>query len=194
MRSDGGWTVFQRRTGEPLSFNRKWQAYKEGFGRLTNDHWLGLQKVFLLTKNKKSTLRVDLWDFEGGSAFAEYNNFRLGNEKTAYKLHVGKYNGNAGDAIRGAYPGIDQNGYGFSTIDRDNDGCRPCIFGDIAQTRCTDRTASGWWFSKCGSADLNGHWHPSGDHIGWASGLHWETWKSVPYSAKASRMMIKSEL
>ncbi|KAM6895927.1 angiopoietin-4-like [Xenentodon cancila] len=194
MRSDGGWTVFQRRTGEPLSFNRKWQAYKEGFGRLTNDHWLGLQKVFLLTKNKSSTLRVDLWDYEGGSAFAEYNNFRLGNEQTAYKLHVEEFNGTAGDAIRGAYPGLDQNGYGFSTIDRDNDGCRPCIFGDIARTRCTDITASGWWFSKCGSADLNGDWHPSGDHIGWASGLHWQTWKSVPYSAKASRMMIKSEL
>ncbi|XP_061570646.1 angiopoietin-4-like [Cololabis saira] len=192
MLWDGGWTVFQRRTGEPLSFEKNWQAYKNGFGRPTNDHWLGLEKVFLLTKKKRWTLRVDLWDFEGGSAFAEYKNFRLGNERTAYKLHVGQYRGNAGDAIRGAYPGIDQNGYGFSTIDRDNDGCNPCIFGDIARDRCVDTKYSGWWFSKCGSADLNGEWHPSGDNIGWASGLHWETWKSVPYSAKASRMMIKS--
>lgn len=41
-------------------------------------------------------MRVDLWDHEDGTAFAEYKNFRLGNEKTAFKLHVGKYRGNAG--------------------------------------------------------------------------------------------------
>ncbi|CAK6959929.1 angiopoietin-related protein 5-like [Scomber scombrus] len=194
MQSDGGWTVFQKRSGGAVSFNRKWAAYKNGFGSLTHDHWLGLQKVFSLTKNKTKrwSLRVDLWDHEGGTAFAEYGHFRLGNGKTAFKLHVRKYNGNAGDAIRGAYPGIDQNGYGFSTIDRDNDGCSPCIFGDIAERECSSSDGGGWWYSRCGSASLNGDWHPAGDHIGWASGLHWKTWKTpAPYSVKATRMMIK---
>ncbi|XP_023205492.1 angiopoietin-related protein 5-like isoform X1 [Xiphophorus maculatus] len=195
MNSGGGWTVFQRRSGGSVSFDRKWAAYKNGFGNLTQDHWLGLRKVFALTKNqsKKWILRVDLWDHEGGTAFAEYKNFRLGNEKTAFKLHVGKYSGDAGDAIRGAYQGIDQNGYGFSTVDRDNDGCSPCLFGDIVETKCSLSEGGGWWYSRCGSASLNGHWHPSGEHIGWASGLHWLTWKPpAPYSAKATRMMIKS--
>ncbi|XP_035987261.1 angiopoietin-related protein 5-like isoform X1 [Fundulus heteroclitus] len=195
MTSDGGWTVFQRRSGGSVSFNRKWVAYKNGFGNLTEDYWLGLKKVFALTKkkSKKWILRVDLWDHKGGSAFAEYKNFRLGNEKTAFKLHVGKYSGNAGDAIRGAYRGIDQNGFGFSTIDRDNDGCSPCIFGDIAEAKCAFLKVGGWWYSRCGSAGLNGEWHPYGDHIGWASGLHWLTWKPpAPYSAKATRMMMKS--
>ncbi|XP_041833967.1 angiopoietin-related protein 5-like isoform X2 [Melanotaenia boesemani] len=195
MRPDGGWTVFQRRTGGAVTFNRKWAAYKNGFGNLTQDHWLGLRKVFVITKNKskKWTLRVDLWDHEDGSAFAEYKNFRLGNEKSAFKLQVGKYSGDAGDAIRGAYAGIDQNGFGFSTTDRDNDGCSPCIFGDIAEAECASSEGGGWWYSRCGSASLNGDWHPSGNHIGWASGLHWLTWKPpAPYSAKASRMMIKS--
>lgn len=41
-------------------------------------------------------MRVDLWDHEGGTAFAEYRHFKLGNEKTAFKLHVGEYSGNAG--------------------------------------------------------------------------------------------------
>ncbi|KAG7215869.1 hypothetical protein INR49_021850 [Caranx melampygus] len=162
---------------------------------LSEDHWLGLMKVFLMTKDKtkKWTLRVDLWDHEGGTAFAEYQNFRLGNKKTAFKLHVGHYSGNAGDAIRGAYTGIDQNGFGFSTIDRDNDGCSPCIFGDIGENECASSEGGGWWYSRCGSASLNGDWHPAGHHIGWASGVHWLTWKRpAPYSAKASRMMIKS--
>lgn len=67
----------------------------------SEDHWLGLNKVFSLTKNKtkKWHMRVDLWDHEGGTAFAQYKNFRLGNEKTAFKLHVGKYRGNAGNAV-----------------------------------------------------------------------------------------------
>ncbi|KAK5605541.1 hypothetical protein CRENBAI_010592 [Crenichthys baileyi] len=195
MNSDGGWTVFQRRSGGSVSFKRKWAKYKNGFGNFTQDHWLGLKKVFAVTKSKskKWILRVDLWDHEGGTAFAEYKDFRLGNEKTAFKLHVGKYSGNAGDAIRGAYRGIDQNGFGFSTIDRDNDGCSPCIFGDIATNECVFDAGGGWWYSQCGSAGLNGDWHPSGEHIGWASGLHWLTWKPpAPYSAKATRMMIKS--
>ncbi|XP_076578715.1 angiopoietin-related protein 5-like [Chaetodon auriga] len=194
MRPDGGWMVFQRRTGGELSFDRNWAAYKNGFGDLTQDHWLGLKKVYSLTKNKtqKWTMRVDLWDHEGGTAYAQYQDFRLGSEKAAFKLNVGTYEGNAGDAIRGAYPGIDQNGFGFSTVDRDNDGC-PCIFGDILETSCTMSDGGGWWYSRCGSASLNGDWHPADDNIGWASGLHWETWKThAPYSVKATRMMIKS--
>ncbi|XP_037616159.1 angiopoietin-related protein 5-like [Sebastes umbrosus] len=196
MRQDGGWTVFQKRSGGAVSFNRKWKAYKKGFGNLNQDHWLGLKNVFSLTKNKtrKWTMRVDLWDHKDVNAFAEYRNFRLGNAKSAFKLHVGKYSGNAGDAIRGAYPGIDQNGFGFSTVDRDSDGCSPCIFGDIAQMDCTSSDGGGWWYSSCGSASLHGDWHPAGNHIGWGSGLHWHTWKSpAPYSVKATRMMIKSE-
>ncbi|KAG7232165.1 hypothetical protein INR49_009484, partial [Caranx melampygus] len=185
--------LVKKRSGRAVSFNRKWAAYQSGFGNPTKDHWLGLMKVFLMTKDKtkKWTLRVDLWDHEGGTAFAEYQNFRLGNKKTAFKLHVGHYSGNAGDAIRGAYTGIDQNGFGFSTIDRDNDGCSPCIFGDIGENECASSEGGGWWYSRCGSASLNGDWHPAGHHIGWASGVHWLTWKRpAPYSAKASRMMI----
>ncbi|KAM3587752.1 uncharacterized protein V6R79_013341 [Siganus canaliculatus] len=194
MRSDGGWTVFQSRSSGAVSFNRKWKEYKSGFGHLTQDHWLGLKKVHSLTKQKTWILRVDLWDHEDGTAFAQYKNFKLGNSKAQFKLHVGEYSGNAGDAIRGAYKGIDQNGFGFSTVDRDNDGCDPCIFGDIAENHCSYSEGGAWWFSRCGSASLNGDWHPNGNHIGWASGLHWRTWKGpAPYSFRATRMMIKTE-
>uniref|UniRef100_A0A3P8UE68 Fibrinogen C-terminal domain-containing protein n=1 Tax=Cynoglossus semilaevis TaxID=244447 RepID=A0A3P8UE68_CYNSE len=137
MREDGGWIVFQRRSGEALSFNKKWEEYKHGFGKLKHDHWLGLNKVFLLSQVETWALRVDLWDHDGGSAYAQYENFRIENEKTAFKLHIGEFSGNAGDAFRGSYPGGDQNGFGFSTADRDNDGCSPCIFDDMAQLDCT---------------------------------------------------------
>nr|XP_023671018.1 angiopoietin-4-like isoform X1 [Paramormyrops kingsleyae] len=197
MLADGGWTLFQRRTGGSVPFNRNWAEYKNGFGNIQSDHWLGLEQVRSLVQDtgRQWTLRVDLWDFEGGTAFAEYSDFRLGSEEEAYNLTVGAFTGTAGDAIRGAYEGIDQNGYGFSTSDRDNDGCSPCIFGDIAEDDCSwSEGGGGWWYSRCGSASLHGDWHPGDDNVGWASGLHWRTWNGpAPYSAKATRMMIKAQ-
>lgn len=66
---------------------------------LSDDHWLGLEKLHILTKEmtKSWTLRIDLWDHEDGYAFAEYSDFRIGDERTAYRLHVGTYTGNAGN-------------------------------------------------------------------------------------------------
>ncbi|KAF5907950.1 angiopoietin-related protein 5-like, partial [Clarias magur] len=97
MQEDGGWTVIQRRSGKKVSFDRNWELYKFGFGNIQKDHWLGLTKIWALTTwmDRKSTLRIDLWDFEGGSAYANYEDFWIGGERTAYKLHVGKYSGTA---------------------------------------------------------------------------------------------------
>ncbi|XP_056281159.1 fibrinogen-like protein 1 [Pseudoliparis swirei] len=96
MQPDGGWTVLQRRSGGALSFDRPWGAYKMGFGKYTEDHLLGLAMVSCLTATKTWTLRVDLLDHNDVAAFAEYKNFWLGGEETAFKLHVGEYSGDAG--------------------------------------------------------------------------------------------------
>lgn len=33
--------VFQRREDGSVNFFRGWEAYREGFGKLTGEHWLG---------------------------------------------------------------------------------------------------------------------------------------------------------
>lgn len=33
--------VFQRRQDGTVNFFRGWEAYREGFGKLTGEHWLG---------------------------------------------------------------------------------------------------------------------------------------------------------
>ncbi|XP_063438398.1 uncharacterized protein LOC134719319 [Mytilus trossulus] len=40
-----GWTVIQRRTNGVTNFNLLWDDYKQGFGSLTAEHWLGNQHL-----------------------------------------------------------------------------------------------------------------------------------------------------
>lgn len=45
--------VFQRRINGKVDFYRNWEAYKEGFGSLQNEFWLGMSKfVIQYQKNK----------------------------------------------------------------------------------------------------------------------------------------------
>ena len=89
----GGWTVFQRRRDGSVDFYRVWDHYKRGFGSLSGEFWLGLDKIHRLTANSSNKLRVDLERFSGETAFAEYSSFHVANETAKYKLTLGYYSG-----------------------------------------------------------------------------------------------------
>ena len=89
----GGWTVFQKRMDGSVDFYRYWNDYKCGFGDLCGEFWLGLDKIHRLTSDDKNVLRVDLEDFEGNTAYAEYNLFGVMSENDKYKLILGSYSG-----------------------------------------------------------------------------------------------------
>ena len=92
----GGWTVFQKRIDGSVDFNRYWSDYKHGFGNLSGEFWLGLERIHRLTSDNNSMLRVDMEDFEEGSAYAEYSFFGVRSEHDKYRLILGSYN-TAGD-------------------------------------------------------------------------------------------------
>ena len=89
----GGWTVFQRRRDGSVDFYRGWGEYKQGFGNLNGEFWLGLDKINRLTVRGKSKLRVDLEDLHGSTAFARYSSFAVTSERAKYQLSLGSYSG-----------------------------------------------------------------------------------------------------
>ncbi|ETN64725.1 hypothetical protein AND_003523 [Anopheles darlingi] len=113
---DGGWIVMQFRFDGSLDFYRGWNEFRDGFGDLRKEFWLGLEKVHQITRGRKHELIVELKDFSRAYVYARYDAFEIGSESERYKLKdIGKYNGTAGDEM------INYMGMKFSTKDRDND-------------------------------------------------------------------------
>ena len=85
--------MFQKRLDGSVDFYRGWAEYKRGFGNLTGEFWLGLDKIHRLTSSRNYKLRVDLEDFSANTYYAEYDLFEVASEREKYKLSVGSYSG-----------------------------------------------------------------------------------------------------
>ncbi|XP_037073505.1 ficolin-1-like [Pollicipes pollicipes] len=95
----GGWTVFQRRQDDPvqIDFFRDWQSYRDGFGNVSGQFWLGNELIHRLTAREPQAMRVDLEDFEGERRHAQYGSFSIADEADQYRLQLSAY---SGDAVR----------------------------------------------------------------------------------------------
>ncbi|CAH3119313.1 unnamed protein product [Porites lobata] len=177
----GGWIVLQKRfDGSERFSNRTWAEYQNGFGNLTGEFWLGLDKIHLLTRNPMK-LRIDLGAPNGSNIFALYQGFTISGADQKYKLTSGRFTaGNGGDSF------TIENGNLFSTVDQDNDKWPP--------GSCAQRYKSGWWHGKCHQSSLNGLYLNGSDkdRNHFAAGITWYTWlKSYDYFFTKSEMKIK---
>lgn len=128
-----GWTVVQRRFDGSENFYRDWSAYRDGFGNLKGEFFMGLEKLHQMTKSQPYELYVELTDFRGEVRHARYDNFHIGSEEEKFMLKsLGTYSGNAGDALH--YNLHDQ----FTTFDRDNDNWEAIAQSTIQVARGTD--------------------------------------------------------
>ncbi|NWZ93117.1 ANGL4 protein, partial [Nesospiza acunhae] len=179
LPTEGGWTVIQRRMDGSVDFDQLWDAYKNGFGDLRGDFWLGLEKIHHLVQEGKYNLLIELEDWEGNSQVVQFV-FSLGGESTAYTLNLlGPLSGELENAI-GEFRQLP-----FSTRDRDHDL--------KADTNCAKHLSGGWWFSTCGHANLNGKYFrsiPRQRHER-KQGIFWKTWKGRYYPLKSTIMKIQ---
>ena len=172
--------MFQRRQDGSVDFYRGWNDYKEGFGQLTAEFWLGNDKIHRLTASRPSSLRVDLEDWNRVRVYAKYENFRIGDEQAKYRLEVSSYSGTAGNSLAARH-----NHMAFSTKDRDNDGA--------GSYDCANNYPGSWWYGYCLYSNLNGQYYDRNNHqrsdakgIVWHGFRQWNTMKFTEMKMRPS--------
>ena len=163
MKTDGGgWTVFHKRFNGAWDFYRGWEEYKNGFGDIREEFWLGNEKIHQLTEIP-SQLRVEIKTKNDGNHYAKYSTFTVTNEASNYTLLVWFYSGTAKDQL------TQHRGMAFTTKDRDN---------DEDGGNCAVDQKGAWWYKRCYNSNLNSNY---GDHV-----YHW-SWSPL----LASEMKLK---
>ncbi|XP_034483755.1 ficolin-1-like [Drosophila innubila] len=139
-----GWTVIQRRIDGKINFQRNWAEYRDGFGSLDGEFFMGLEKIHRLTTSSRHELYVQMRALSGIIKIAHYDNFVVGGEDEQYTLqNVGVAFGNVTkDCLK------ELEGQKFSTFDRDND--------EWMDGKCAEDFNGGWWYNMCACCNLNG--------------------------------------
>lgn len=178
----GGWTVILARYPahedhhHRHDFNRSWNQYKQGFGDINGEFWIGNDVLHSLTRDVPNQLRVTLADWSGDSAVSTWDYFRIGSESDQYRLSVGKYHKNStgGDALS------HHNNHAFSTYDHDHD------IDDL--DHCAQRYGGGWWYFRCFESHPTGKALPPNEVSRHA--IVWRPWKATN-GLKNVTMMIR---
>ncbi|KAJ8049882.1 Angiopoietin-related protein 1 [Holothuria leucospilota] len=138
----GGWTVLQRRDRGATGFYENWINYKNGFGDIQDEFWLGNDKIHYLTKQGTYELRIDFVSSSYSAKYAKYTSFRTESETNRYQVSdIGTYSGNGGNGMS------DVSYKEFSTHDQDNDGLS---YG------CAGKHRGGWWY---GGSDYSKYYY-----------------------------------
>uniref|UniRef100_A0A914X9F3 Fibrinogen C-terminal domain-containing protein n=1 Tax=Plectus sambesii TaxID=2011161 RepID=A0A914X9F3_9BILA len=197
MTTDGGgWTVFQKRINEDLSFyDKNWTDYKVGFDNgLENNLWLGNDRIHVLTyRDINVELRIDFWfdrsigQYSSGNPngywWEKHTNFFIDDEAHAYTLHLSQdYGGNAtNDNTYGISSSI---GSKFATNDVPNGAPLSCRSGS---------QLGGWWMGSryCVYAAPNGKYVPL-DFNSPGGGFFWMSDFQTNIIPRWFRMMMRS--
>uniref|UniRef100_K1Q0F5 Ficolin-1 n=1 Tax=Magallana gigas TaxID=29159 RepID=K1Q0F5_MAGGI len=88
--------VFQRRQDGSEDFYRTWIEYKNGFGNLSSEFWLGNDKLHQLLSQGTYEMRMNMEDFDNETRYVKYSSFNVGNESTKFTFTVSGFSGNVG--------------------------------------------------------------------------------------------------
>ncbi|XP_030765904.1 angiopoietin-related protein 2-like [Sitophilus oryzae] len=176
---DGGWSVIHNRYQGSQDFALGWQDYKNGFGNIAGESWLGLEKIHQLTGSNLNELLIELIDPNNINRFAYYSSFSVGSEEEGYALKVlSGYQGNAGNSL------MYHAGSKFSTMDRDQDTWH--------EGNCAQSHNGGWWYKSCDKSNLNAKYMPGNlPDLMLYQGMYWGEFGGPQVGLLQARMMIR---
>ena len=181
--ADGIWTIIQKRFDGLVSFYRNWTEYKQGFGDLNGEFWLGNDAIHQITFSANYTLKIYLTDWDNVTKYAMYDTFRIANEADGYRLTIGGFFGDAGDSMI-----IHHNGKMFSTKDRDND--------ELLNLNIAEIFHGAWWYDNQLTSNLNRQYHFNPNNTLISNGIAWWGWyeiyRSGGFALKETKMMIQA--
>ncbi|XP_066925554.1 fibrinogen-like protein 1 [Clytia hemisphaerica] len=169
-RADTAWTYIQNRFDGSVDFNRNWKDYKNGFGNIDGEHWLGLENIHKLTHGRPMDIRLDAVDFEGSKKWVTFKNFSIENEANYYRLIHDDWR-------------LNMNGMEFSTPDVDRD--------TYVEGNCAEDYSSGWWHGNCFRMNFNGVYRNTPTPPGMRQGIVWKSWKTENVLLKEASIMIR---
>lgn len=143
-----GWIIISRRENGAVDFNKTWAEYKEGFGDLLSEFWIGNDAIHNITfGGEKFRFRMSGESFSGEKMTVTYTGFYIESEANNYTVHTGRYY--LGDEqLKDDFLGND--GHPFTTYDVDND--------NNTEKNCASVMGGGWWHStsNCSLVNFNG--------------------------------------
>ena len=178
MTTDGGgWIVIQKRFDGSVDFNRNWVDYKNGFGDVNGEYWLGNEFVHQYTKAYQTEMKIEAVAFDGDKGSAKLEKFTLSDEPSKYVFEF--------DACQGFCESLDTTnkikGQMFTTFDQDN---------DVHSSNCAVIFHGGWWYFACFGVNLNGR-YSNVKTVPQASAIHWKGFRGYTTSLKETKMMIR---
>ncbi|MES1922059.1 hypothetical protein MHBO_003577 [Bonamia ostreae] len=79
-----------------VDFNRTWEEYKNGFGSVHTDYWIGNDVIHQLTTAHHNMLYMRIQDIKGAHYEEQYSDFKIADQSHNYTLTVSAGNGTAG--------------------------------------------------------------------------------------------------
>ena len=183
----GGWIVMQKRIDGSVDFYRDWNAYKNGFGDIYGEYWLGNDFVHKYTNSHSTEMLSEATAFDGVRAAIMLKGFTLGDEALSqYTLNFDNCivltNGTDNKVC---YDWEVSNTVKFSTYDMDNDN---------SQNNCVNKYNGGaWWHKSCFYVNFNGR-YSSVREVNLAKNIHWTDFRGYLESLKATKMMIRRSI
>ncbi|XP_054731560.1 angiopoietin-related protein 3-like isoform X2 [Anastrepha obliqua] len=161
------WLVIQRRIDETLSFDLEWNEYKNGFGNLNGNFFIGLEAIHkMMLPNKNTELWIQLGISTGESPYEFYKDFVISAGNKTYKLmSVHGAEGTAGDELTSLTGQVFIHKY----------------IHTILWKTCAKRLLAGWWYPgdgiSCGTGNLNRNFED----------ITWGDWNHIIYTHMAIR-------